>query len=151
MDNHFFWQKWLFAVGLLLAAFGLALAFFNQTPFFDFLFNAQINLVFWPDGQVTPEAVMFQQWIYSVLGATIAGWGICVALLAYYPFRNREIWAWNAIVLGVTVWYVVDTGLSLYFRVIFNVIFNTVLFIAVWLPLAFTRGGLMPLQEGRPK
>jgi len=103
MNNFSFWQKWLFAVGWVLTIFGISLALFNQTPSFDFLFNKQVNPVFWKEGQVTPEIVEFQQWIYGVLGATIAGWGIGVAFLAHHPFRNKERWAWNAIALGVTI------------------------------------------------
>ena len=139
MKHFSFWQKWLFAVGLLLTVFGPALALLNQTPFFDFLFNNQINPVFWTEGQVAPEMIRFQQWIYGVLGATISGWGSCVTFLAYYPFRNKESWAWNAIALGVTIWFITDTALSLYFRVYFNAAFNTVVFLAVLIPLAFSR------------
>jgi len=139
MKNFSFWQKWLFAVGLLLAVFGLALAFFNQAPFFDFLFNNQINPVFWTDGQIAPETIRFQQWIYGVLGATIAGWGVTVAFLARHPFRNKERWAWNAIALGVTLWFITDTAISLYFRVYFNAAFNGVVFLAVVIPLALSR------------
>jgi hypothetical protein len=151
MDNHSFWQKWLFAVGMLLIIFGIAMALFNQTQLFDFLFNMRVNFIFWPDAVVALDITRFQQWIYGVLGATISGWGVCMAFLAYYPFRNKERWAWNAIALGSTVWFVMDTGLSLYFHVIFNAIFNTLLFIAVWLPLAFTLGGFKSLREGRSK
>lgn len=140
MKKFSFWYQWLFVVGLLLVVFGVALALFNQTPIFDFLFNNQIDPVFWVDGQALPEMSRFQQWVYGVLGATIAGWGICVAFLARNPFQNKEFWAWNAIALGITVWFVIDTALSLCFQVVFNLAFNTVLFIVFWLPLAFTRG-----------
>lgn len=40
---------------------------------------------------------------------------------------------------GIVVWFVLDTGLSLVYRVYFNVLFNTVLLILVMLPIAFTR------------
>lgn len=139
MKSFWFWHKWLFATGLLVTIFGLGLTFFNQGAFFDFLLNRQINPVFFPDGQVSPEIVRFQQWIYAVLGATISGWGISIIFLTYYPFRSQDRWAWNAIALGVTVWYILDTTLSLYFRVVFNAAFNSILFIALWLPLVLTR------------
>lgn len=142
MKNFLFWQKWLFAVGLLLAAFGLALAFFNQTPLFDYLFNAPINPVFHFYENATTwsqDEMMFQQWIYGVLGATISGWGICVAFVARYPFRKKERWAWNALALGITVWFITDTLLSLAFHVYFNAAFNVVVFLAVALPLAFSQ------------
>ncbi len=134
-----FWQKWLFVVGLLLAIFGLALAFFNQTPLFDLLFNNQINPAFWPAEDGAEQTVMFQRWIYGVLGATVSGWGIFIAFIAHHPFRRREGWAWNCLALGIIVWYVADTAISLYFKVWFNAAFNTVLLVSALLPLFFTR------------
>jgi len=77
MSNFSFRQKWLFFFGLLLAFFGVTLALFNQTLLFNFLFNAQINPIFWPDGIVAADVAKFQQWIYGVLGATFSGWGVC--------------------------------------------------------------------------
>lgn len=134
-----FWRKWLFAVGLLLVVFGLALAFLNQTPLFDALFNNHINPVFWFSKEIPPQAAAFQRWIYGVLGATIAGWGVFTVFLVHYPFRNREKWSWNAIGLGITVWFIPDTALSLYFNVMFNAAFNTLVFASVMIPLLFTR------------
>jgi hypothetical protein len=134
-----FWQKWLVAVGVLLAVFGLALAFCNQSRFFDLLFNNQVNPSFWTAAQVTPQIVRFQQWVYGVLGATVAGWGIVVVFVAHYPFRRQERWAWVSLALGITVWFLTDTALSLYFQVGFNVAFNIVVFLSVILPLLATR------------
>ncbi|MBI2197847.1 MAG: hypothetical protein HYU42_04505 [Candidatus Rokubacteria bacterium] len=139
MSNFLFWQKWLFGIGSLLTVFGLALTCFNQTPVFDALFNNQITPVFWPAHEITPQIIRFQQWICGVLGATIAGWGIFTVFLAHYPFRNKERWARNAIALGITVWFVTDTSLSVYFLAMFNAAFKTVVFVAVLLPLLFTR------------
>ena len=139
MNSFSFWQKWLLVVALLLTAFGLALALFNQALVFDILFNNQVNPVFWPSQEITPQIAKFQQWVYGVLGATVAGWGIFTACLAHYPFRNKERWAWNAIALGITVWFIADTSLSLYFQVNINAAFNALVFAAVLLPLLFTR------------
>lgn len=139
MKAFSFWNWWLLAVSSLLTLFGLALAFFNQAPIFDSLFNNQINAVFWPPTEVTPEIATFQQWAYGVLGATVAGWGIVVAFVARYPFLKRERWAWNALAMGTTLWFITDTSISLYFRVGFNAAINTLVFILVWVPLLFTR------------
>lgn len=139
MPAFSFWQRWLSIVGFLLSAFGLALAFFNHAPLFDLLFNNQINPAFWPDGNVPGPAAAFQRWVYGVLGATVAGWGIFVVFVAHYPFRRKEPWAWNCVALGITVWYVADTAISLYFGVGFNAAFNIVLLVSALLPLLFTR------------
>ena len=135
----FFWRKWLFVVSIIFVVFGLALAFFNQSPFFDFLFNNQINPTFWGSSSVPHDAELFQQWVYGVLRAMLSGWGIFMAFIAYYPFRAKEKWSWNCIALGVAVWFIVDTAISLYFKVGFNALFNTLFLISIGLPLLFTR------------
>ena len=138
MQNFHFWQRWLFVLGNLLVVFGLLLAFFNQTPLFDFLFNNQINPAFWNSPQAPAEILAFQGWAYGVLGATVAGWGVFLAFLAHYPFRKKEPWAWNCIAAGLVVWFVSDTTISLVSHIYFNVFFNLALFLAGMLPLLAT-------------
>jgi hypothetical protein len=138
MNSFTFWQKWLYVVGLVLVLFGLALAFFNQTAVFDFLFNHQIDPVFWGGQPIGSDAALFQRWAYGVLGATVAGWGIFLAFIAQYPFRRKERWAWTCVAVGLGSWYLVDTGLSLRAGVWFNALFNGALLILACLPLAFT-------------
>ena len=145
MNIFDFWQKWLFGLGLVMVGFGLALAFFSGTVVFS-IFDQHINPVFW-QGITPPEAAVFQRWIYAVLGATMAGWGVCVAFMANFPYRKRERWVWNALAGAIIVWFCVDTFYSLLFRVFFNAIFNTLLFLAAVLPLAFTR---RYFQESEP-
>ncbi|MFQ5811867.1 MAG: hypothetical protein ACE5I2_01535 [Anaerolineae bacterium] len=67
------------------------------------------------------------------------GWGIFMVFIAHYPFKHREQWSWNCLAAGLLVWYLVDTAISLYFKVYFNAAFNTVLLILSMLPLACTR------------
>lgn len=141
MGSFNFWQKWLLAVGIYLVAFGLVLAFFNQTRLMDLAFNDQIDPVFWGTDGIPENAAHFQAWVYGVLGATVSGWGIFLAFLAHYPFKAREKWAWNCIAFGIGTWFVVDTAISAYYGVTFNVVFNTALLLLVGLPLLFTRKG----------
>jgi hypothetical protein len=138
MDRFAFWQRWLFTVSIGITAFGVFMAFFNRTEVFN-IFNHQIDPVFWDDASVPETASQFQGWLYGVWGATVAGWGLMVAFLTHYPFRTRKIWAWNAIVFSLGVWYLLDTGISLFFGVIFNAGFNTLLALLLVPPLGFTR------------
>jgi len=139
MNRFSFWQKWLFGVSLLVTLFGVLMAFLSGTVFFD-LFNSRVNPVFWGSREAASDIKVFQQWIYGVLGATVAGWGVIMAFLAHYPFKQKEKWAWNALLAGLIVWFVIDTSCSWYFKAYFNVGFNVVLFVLVLLPLVFTRG-----------
>lgn len=139
METRFdFWQKWLFVVSIVIVLFGTFMAFFNQTPLFS-VFNEQIDPVFWEGSRVPEDAARFQGWAYGVWGATVAGWGIFIAFLIHFPFKRREPWAWNSLVTGLGFWYLLDTGISLYYGVVFNAVFNSLLLVAVALPLAFTR------------
>ena len=139
MSSAEFWDRWLLFVGWLLVVFGLLLGFLNQTQLFDAAFNRQINPVFWADGSPAESIELFQAWIYGVLGFTVSGWGVFMVFVARYPFRNRERWARNCVFVGITLWYITDTSISLYFGVTFNAIFNTALAGLVYAPLIATR------------
>ena len=138
MKRFLFWQRWLFVFSLVVIAFGLGMALLNRTSLFA-VFDSQVNPVFWGVNPLPPGANEFQGWAYGVLGATMAGWGVILAFIAERPFRNRERWAWNTLLLGLSLWYLTDTSISLYFGVVFNAVFNTVIFILAVLPLIFTR------------
>jgi hypothetical protein len=138
MFTFSFWQKWLLVVGAGIAVFGILMALLSGTPLFD-LFNRQIDPAFWGADAAGDSAKRFQQWIYGVWGATVAGWGIFVAFIARYPFAKKERWAWNCMVLGLLTWFVFDTALSLFYQVYFNVAFNAVLLVLLMLPLVVTR------------
>ncbi len=139
MRSFSFWSMWLLIVSIYIAVFGLVLAFFNQSQLMDFIFNRQINPVFWPGAGIPEKAALFQAWIYGVLGATVLGWGILMAFLVYYPFKAREKWAWNSLAVSITVWFIADTTISSFYSATFNVVFNTILLLLVVVPLLFTR------------
>jgi hypothetical protein len=139
MKRFNFWQKWLLFAGVYLVVFGLYLTFFSQSKLMNFLFNRQIDPVFWTIVELPEEILKFQGWIYGVLGAVIAGWGTMIAFWAYYPFKTRERWAWNGLVWAIGIWYCADTAISALYGVSFNVLFNTVLLFLLGMPLVFTK------------
>ena len=138
MTNFSFWHRLLLIVGVLISVFGILMAFLSGTLLFD-SFNRQIDPVFWGRSVIEESARGFQQWIYGVWGATIAGWGIFVVFIAHYPFRNRERWVWKCLVAGMLAWFVLDTSLSIFHKVYFNAALNTALLILAMLPIIATR------------
>lgn len=139
MNSFSLWQRWLFYISIFIAAYGLSLALFNQTSSFNLLLNDRINPVFFNSIKVDQQVNLFQKWIYGVLGATVFGWGIFLSFIAHSPFKRKEKWAWNCFLTGIICWFVVDTSISFYFTVVFNAIFNIVLFIGILIPLLFSR------------
>jgi len=140
MRDFNFWQLWLSVFSWIVVIFGVGMALLNRTPLFA-LFDAQVNPAFWGPGAVPVGVDGFQGWIYGVLGAAMAGWGVFLVFMARYPFQRRERWAWNCILWGLLLWYVLDTGISFYSGVLFNAFFNTAILILGLLPLYFTRRG----------
>lgn len=139
MDSFEFWYRWLLIASIILIFFGVVLALFNQSLFFDFIFNIRINPYFWGGNEPDSTALHFQQWAYGVLGATIAGWGVIVFFIIRQPFRNQERWAWTASVAGIGLWYILDTFISIAAGVFYNAVFNTLLLAVFMVPLIFTR------------
>jgi len=130
---------WLKIVSILFAVFGIIIALFNQTTIFQVAFNTQINPVFWINSELTTETLFFQRWIYGLLGATCLMVGILIFFIVKNSFARKEKWAWNCLLVGLAAWFIIDTPISMYFRVYFNVVFNIVLLLAVLLPLVLTR------------
>ena len=138
MSSFSFWQRWLVGAGFVMVVFGILMALTSGTAAFD-LFNRQIDPAFWGANAVGGAARQFQQWIYAVLGATMAGWGVFLTYLARYPFSKKEPWVWNCLFLGLLVWFVLDTSLSVSYQVYFNAVSNMAFLILVGLPIVFTR------------
>ena len=137
-NNFSFWQRWLLVVGVVISVLGIMIVLLSGTALFD-MFNRQINPVFWGPNTVEDNAKGFQQWIYGVLGATMAGWGVFMTFITHYSFRNKEKWAWNCMFVGMLVWFVLDTSISIFHKVYFNAVFNTGLLIIAMLPVVLTR------------
>jgi hypothetical protein len=136
--RFFLCQRWLVVLGVIIVVFGVALAFLYSTPLFD-IFRTQIDPVFWGAGELAGGTVPFQLWIYGVLGATMAGWGVCIAFIAAVPFKRKEKWAWDCLAIAVSLWFVIDTFLSWRFGAMFNVLFNMLIFFAALAPLLLSR------------
>jgi len=143
MDAFPFWYKWLLVMTVIIMAFGFGMAFFNQTALFDSVFNVLVDSSFWGTESPPNGIFQFQSWIYGVLGATMGGWGIVLIYITKNAFFKREKWAWKAVAIALITWYLVDSAISLYFGVIFNAIFNSIIFILVLLPLVMTRKHFM--------
>jgi len=79
------------------------------------------------------------------IGSTVCGVprlpdrGIFLAYIVRYPFAKKEQWARECAAVGLVVWFLLDTSLSIYYGVFFNVAFNSLLLVAAAMPLMFTR------------
>jgi hypothetical protein len=133
-----FFRLWLIVVGAGVAVGGVLLSLLGGTRFLA-LMNQLIEPAFW-DGLPDAPAQRFRAWVYGVLGAIMAAWGLTIAILVSQAWNTRQAWVWWSVAASIGLWFVLDTGQSLRHRVFANAAINTVLLVALVIPLAFTFG-----------
>jgi len=139
MQNFPFWQKWLQYFNLALVFFSIAIAFAGDS-FLFVLHNAGSEAVFFPKTGFTPEALQFKKLMFAIIGGTLAGNHLLLYFVAKYPFAERKKWAWQAIAASLLLWFIIDSGMSLYLGAGYNVILiNIPALLGIGLPLLMTR------------
>ena len=63
------------------------------------------------------------------------GWAATMLLVSRYAFDQRLPELLRILLIGLVVWFVPDTLISVYFGAYFNVIINTVILVAASIPL----------------
>ncbi len=141
MNAENFWLGWLKVTMIMVIVAGVFLAIFSGFANTQFL-DAKINKVFLYGSNTGHQIESLKNWYTGLVGALMMGWGISMLYVVSHPLRKREQWAWRSIFYPVVVWYIIDSGISAYFGVIFNVVINTILFLQIMAPLLFLRNQL---------
>lgn len=138
MKSFTFWQRWLFYSSLVFALFGLTFGVFGANPLFA-PYNEALARVFFNQASFPPDAEQFRSFIWAPLGGTIACCYILLAFIAYYPFKQKETWARNAIIIAYGIWIILDSSFCIYYHIYFQFyIINTFSFLQKALPIIFT-------------
>ena len=75
----------------------------------------------------------------GIIGAVMAGWMICIIMLARGPFLEGRLQAWNMIAMPLAGWFVIDTAFSIAHGVWGNVLLNSATGLIFAIPLFFSR------------
>ena len=144
MESHFkyntflFWQKWLFYSSILFACAGIYFAFFGNSILFQ-PYERMLAFAFWKSKNFPTDAEPFRAFIYGPFGGTIACCYILLAFIAYYPFKEKRIWARNAIIVAYTVWVIIDSIACFYYGIYAQIyLINAFSILTKALPLIFT-------------
>ena len=136
--RFFFWQQWLFYSSIIFALAGVFFALDGDSPLFG-AYNAALAKAFWHTDKIPADVEPFRAFIWAPFGGTIACCYILLAYIAWYPFRQKQVWARNAIILAYTTWIVLDSAACIYYGVYLQLIMiNTFSFVIKALPLIFT-------------
>lgn len=139
MKTFNFVITWLKTVSILFIIFGLTLALFNHTTIFQSLINNNINPAFFKSTIIPTDALYFQRWIYALLGATCVMLGIIFYCVVHYSLQKKEKWSYKCLLLALFSWFIIDTPISIHYKVYFNVFFNITLLIVTVIPLLLIR------------
>ena len=138
IKSFIFWQRWLFYSSLLFALFGIVFAVYGNNLFF-MPYNKALAHVFGFGENIPAELEPFKAFIWGPLGGTIACCYILLAFIAWFPFRKKERWARNAIIVAFGGWVVLDSAVCLYYGVYFQIyIINAFSILVKALPIIFT-------------
>ncbi len=133
-----FWQKWLTWSNAIAVGVGLLVAFAGNSIFFEY-HNAQSAEVFFEGVPIQGQALMFKNWLFGIIGGTIVGFHLLMIMISEYAFKQGERWAYWAMWMGLVSWFAIDSGLSLFYGAIHNLLLiNIPAFVMIALPLLMT-------------
>ena len=128
---------WLVAVLLLVLCYSLLLVVAGATAGSLFSWFG-----FGPAKAIdTPAVREYLRLPYMVLGAVMAGWSLLMIQIVRGPLREESTWAWTFLVRSLSLWFVLDTGMSLVLGYPAHAVFNIPFAVALGVPLALLRPG----------
>jgi hypothetical protein len=134
-----FWQQWLVYANLIFAIFGLLVAFAGDSLLFYF-HNEQSKILFFQGQALEGDILLFKKWLFGIIGGTMVGFHLLAYYIAKYPFAQKEKWAYNSLLYALILWFLVDSGISMYYGAYHNVyLVNLVALFGIGLPLWMTR------------
>ena len=139
-DNKFnFWQRWLTYANVMTIGVGILVAFAGNSFVFE-LHNDYTKEVFFNSEDFKPDVLKLKNWLFGIIGGTIVGFHILMLMISENAFKKKELWAYKALWFGLLSWFCIDSGISIYYGAIHNVvIINIVALILIGIPLVMTR------------
>ena len=127
--------KWLEVVLTLVLIYSLLLVFAGTTAGSLFSWFG-----FGPDKSIDTDPVRdYLQLPYMVLGAVMAGWVFLMIQIVRGPLKEGSAWAWTFVVRSLSLWFILDTAMSLVLGYPMHALFNLPFALALGIPLAQLR------------
>ena len=127
--------KWLQVVLFLVLIYSLLLVLAGTTAGSLFSWFG-----FGPEKSINTAAVRdYLRLPFMVLGAVTAGWVFLMIQIVRGPLKEGSVWAWTFLVRSLSLWFILDTGMSLVLGYPMHALFNIPFAIALGIPLAQLR------------
>ena len=123
--------KWLQVVLFLVLIYSLLLVFAGTTAGSLFSWFG-----FGPEESINTAAVSdYLRLPYMVLGAVMAGWAFLMIQIVRGPLKEGSAWAWTFLVRSLSLWFILDTAMSLVLGYPMHALFNLPFALALGIPL----------------
>lgn len=134
MFSFRFWVNYLRIVSIIFAAMGLMWAVLGS---FDPLgiYDARMAQTFFAQDALPADAKKVFSFALAPFGMTALGYFVLQYFIATYAFAKRERWAFVAITLAFSIWFIGETILSLQHGAVFNVLLANVPSLISMLPI----------------
>lgn len=117
---------------------GLLTAFAGNSIIFE-AHNAGTRAVFLEGAAWPPEVLALKNWLFGIIGGSIVGFHVLMLFIIKNSFSKKEPWAYWALWAGLLSWFVIDSGITLYYQAYHNLyIINLVALFLIGLPLLMT-------------
>jgi hypothetical protein len=131
MFNREFMLKWLQLVLGAVFIYSLLLVFTGSVAGSLFSWFG-----FGPDEAIdTSEVKDYLLLPYMVLGAVMAGWVVLMLLIVRGPLKDGSPWARKFLFQSLSLWFILDTSMSLVLGYPTHALFNVPFAIALGIPL----------------
>jgi hypothetical protein len=138
MKSFIFWQSWLLVTSLLFALWGMLMACCPDNILFH-PYNKALCQALWQQDYFPDEAKPLHYFLAGPLGGTITACYLFAAYISAVPFREKKKWARSAILVAFGSWAIIDSTVSLFCKVYFQVyVLNAISILIKALPLIFT-------------
>lgn len=88
---------------------------------------------------LTLAEIGFHNLLSAVIGGTMFGWGLLMAMMSYRLMKVQEDWIWSVIAVSVVAWYLLDTLGSALVGSSLNILLNTTILILALPPIIANR------------
>lgn len=139
-DKKFlFWQKWLTYANVMTIIVGLLVAFAGNSMVFE-IHNEYTRNIFFESNDFQSDVLILKNWLFGIIGGTIVGFHMLMVMISENSFKRKEPRAYWAMWMAMLSWFIIDSGISLYYGAIHNVvIINLVALVLIGVPLIMTR------------
>ena len=107
------------------------------------IWDAQFAKAFYEQSTLPLDVNKAKAFILAPFGATSAAYFLLQYFIIKNTFRDKEKWAYNAILIGFVFWFILDSVLCFYHGALFNVLLANLPCLALMSPLFFLKNNFV--------